>query len=510
MFKTIAKNIFSNYVGIAGSIVIAFVLSPFLVHTLGDTKYGVWSIISALTGYMALLDLGISSAIARYVSKYKAENDTKSLNTVIGSGLSIMLVVGACLLILSPLLASAMVSFFKFEGELGQQVYWLILISSVDIAIFISTAILVGSFYGFQRYEVINGVNLTIALLNACLFYLVLSKGYDIVAMGVIVLISKVIALIIYYYMLKRQEKSVEIDVRKTELETVKSIFSYSKYTFLSMLAMQLVYYSDAFVIGYFMSAAAITYYTIPWSLSEYSNKLIHAVANTFVPVFSEQDATEGNESIYKTYVSGTKFILMISNLLCIGVLAVGDYFIGLWMGEKYAVACSTILAIMFFTQLIKGPQLLSYSILLGTSNHKRFSYYNFAFSVLNLILSILLIQKYGLVGVAVATAFTQITFYGVLTPILTSRVVKFSIRDYLTKTYLRIVPSSILLYVVLKYLAHLNPPDTYSRLLGQALIGTIVYLISIYWLLLDKQERGFVADKFGSLIGRLNRASAQ
>jgi len=73
MFKTLAKNIFSNYVGVAGSIVIAFMLSPFLVHTLGDTKYGVWSILAALTGYMALLDLGISSAIARYVAKYPAE-----------------------------------------------------------------------------------------------------------------------------------------------------------------------------------------------------------------------------------------------------------------------------------------------------------------------------------------------------------------------------------------------------------------------------------------------------
>ena len=96
MFKTLTKNIFSNYVGIAGTIIIAFLLSPYLVHTLGDTKYGVWSVISALTGYMALLDLGISSAIAKYVAKYKALKDYKSLNTVLASGLLI------CLLYTSP------------------------------------------------------------------------------------------------------------------------------------------------------------------------------------------------------------------------------------------------------------------------------------------------------------------------------------------------------------------------------------------------------------------------
>ena len=72
------------------------------------------------------------------------------------------------------------------------------------------------------------------------------------------------------------------------------------------MVAMQLVYYSDAFVIGYFLSAAAITYYTIPWSLGEYTNKLTLAIAQTFVPVFSEQDATTGDKAIYSTYVTGT------------------------------------------------------------------------------------------------------------------------------------------------------------------------------------------------------------
>ena len=160
MLKTISKNIFSNYVGIAGAIIIAFMLSPFLVHSLGDTRYGVWSVVSALTGYMALLDLGVSSAMAKYVSKFKALKDYRSLNQVLASGLVIMLSAGTILLIFSPILASAVVSFFKFDGQLGESVRLLVIVGSVDIAIFVSTGILVGAFFGFQRYEIINAVNL--------------------------------------------------------------------------------------------------------------------------------------------------------------------------------------------------------------------------------------------------------------------------------------------------------------------------------------------------------------
>lgn len=493
VLKTISRNIFSNYVGIGGSIVIAFLLSPFLIHTLGDTNYGVWSVIAALTGYMALLDLGVSSAIAKYVSKYRALNDYQSLNKVMNTGLLILISVGVILILASPLIASGMVRFFGFESELGETVSKLIVVASIDIAIFVATNILVGAYYGFQRYEIINAVNLSVGIMKALAFYWALSNGYGLLAMGVIALISNILITSSLFLVLKKIEPQVRLNPVNASRESASSIFEYSKYTFLSMLAMQLVYYSDAFVIGYFLSAAAITIYTIPWSLSEYTNKLMLAVTQTFVPVFSEQDATQGNDAIYSTYITGTKFMLVLSNLVCLGVLADGDYFVSLWMGEKYAVQCSAILTVLFTTQLIKGPQLLSYSILLGTANHKRYSFYNFGFSILNLMLSIILVQKYGLIGVAVGTAITQITMYGVITPILTSRAINANLLDYFKQTYLRILPSSVLLFVLLKYFATIRTPDSYGVLLGQAGAATLIYLVTVYFTLLDSSERSVI-----------------
>ena len=504
ILKTISKNIFSNYVGIGGAIIIAFVLSPYLVHTLGDTKYGVWSVVSALTGYMSLLDLGISSAVAKYVAKYKALKDYRSINVVIGSSLVVLMTVAAILILVSPLLAKGMVGFFDFEGELGRTVHALIIVASIDIAIFVCTGVLMGAYYGFQRFEVTNAVNLSVGLFKALAFYLALSNGLGLFAMGVVSLLGNILAAILLFTTMRKFEPEVKLQPQAADRKTIRSIYDYSKYTFISMFAMQLVYYSDAFVIGYFLTAAAITIYTIPWSLSEYTNKLILAIAQTFVPVFSEQDATEGNEEIYRTYITGTKFMLLISNLLCIGILAVGDHFVGIWMGPRYAVECSLILSVLFITQLIKGPQLLSYSILLGTSNHRKFSMYNFGFSLLNLFLSIMLVQRFGLIGVAIGTAITQITFFGIVTPILTSRVINSSILDYLKQTYLRSIGPALLLYFSLKYLSGVAEPNTYGLLLLQAMGAAVVYLVSAYFLLLDSSERSIVLAAVQRLLGKI------
>jgi len=427
-----------------GAIAIAFVMSPFLVNTLGDTKYGIWSVMAALTGYMTLFDLGISSAVAKYVSRYKALNDYQSINRIFSSALVLLVIVGIILVSTSPFIASFVVRVFKIEPELRDVVYKLVMIGSIDVAVYVGSGVFLGSFYGFQKNEIVNGVILFIAIFRAIFWYLALTSGFDLLSMGIISLVGNTLAIFLLWYILNRTEPQVEVTTKYANKTTTASIFNYSKFTFITMLGMQLIYYSDAFVIGYFLTAAAITIYTIPWSLSEYSNKMILAVAQTFVPVFSEQEATE-DKALYNTYISGTKAVLVLSNLLCIGMLVLGDHFIGIWMGPRYAVECGTLLLIMFTTQLIKSPQLLSYSVLLGTSNHQRFSTYNLLFSFANLILSIFLVQKYVL-------------FYAIVTPILTSRVMNFSLFDYVKSTYLRIIPASILLFVILKYPYLTNP----------------------------------------------------
>lgn len=490
-----------------GAIVIAFMLSPFLVHTLGDTNYGIWSIISAFAGYMTLLDLGVSSAIAKYVSKYKALKDYKSLNVVFSSGLVIMSLVGLLLFAISPFLADIVVSTFKFDPGMQDTIHALVIVAAIDVAVFVASGVFYGAFFGFQRNEITNAAVLFTALFKAVVFYFVLTSGFGLLAMAVVSLIAHILAALLLALTLRRVEPKVIITTKYADKSTIFSIFNYSKFTFLTMLGLQLIYYSDAFVIGYFLSAAAITIYTIPWSLNEYSNKLIHAVAQTFVPVFSQQEATNERD-LYKTYLSGTKAVILLSNLLCIGVLTLGDEFIGIWMGPRYAVECSTLLTIMFTTQLFKSPQLISYSILLGTANHQKFATYNMAFSVANLILSIILVQKFGLIGVASATAITQILFYVVVTPILTSKVINFSLFDYIKQTYWRIAPASLILFAILSYFASQNPPTGYISLLGQALIGSAVYLVIAFWTLLNSEERQLALHYGGRLTNKvLHRA---
>src|SRR5437868_9224974 len=83
----IIKNISSSWFSLGINIVTGIFLSPFIVHHLGDTAFGLWILIFSVTGYYGLFDLGIRSSIVRYVAKFSATEDHAELNRLVNTAM---------------------------------------------------------------------------------------------------------------------------------------------------------------------------------------------------------------------------------------------------------------------------------------------------------------------------------------------------------------------------------------------------------------------------------------
>src|SRR4029077_16375870 len=92
------RNIGSNWVVTLITIAATYILRPFTIHVLGSTGYGTWTLITAMTGYMSLLALGVPMACVRYVSQHVAEGDPRAMNKAIGSCVGLYLMIGVAAL----------------------------------------------------------------------------------------------------------------------------------------------------------------------------------------------------------------------------------------------------------------------------------------------------------------------------------------------------------------------------------------------------------------------------
>ena len=86
------SGVLLSYCAIAIRNIVALLLIPFIISHLGISDYGVYSLVSALAGYLIVLEFGLANTTIRFLSVYKANNDKVKETEFISS---IVLIYGA-------------------------------------------------------------------------------------------------------------------------------------------------------------------------------------------------------------------------------------------------------------------------------------------------------------------------------------------------------------------------------------------------------------------------------
>src|SRR5439155_693530 len=91
---TMLRNVGSNWALTLVTVAVTYVLTPFVIHVLGRDGYGTWTLITAVTGYVSLMALGVPTACVRFLAQHVAERDTRQMNATIGSCAGLYLMIG--------------------------------------------------------------------------------------------------------------------------------------------------------------------------------------------------------------------------------------------------------------------------------------------------------------------------------------------------------------------------------------------------------------------------------
>src|SRR5215472_14291131 len=103
--KLLASGSALRAANLAGQIVVAFFLTPFVIHRLGDRMYGLWVLVGTFIGYYGLLDLGLGNAITRYVARALGKGDREECGTVFSTALQLYICLGVVVVALSAVFA---------------------------------------------------------------------------------------------------------------------------------------------------------------------------------------------------------------------------------------------------------------------------------------------------------------------------------------------------------------------------------------------------------------------
>ncbi len=402
--RHIARNVFSNWVATAANMAVGFFLSPFIVHRLGNEAYGVWVLAISSINYLALLDLGMRSSVLRFVSKGHTVGDHDASSSALSAALWVRLQISLLVLLLAGSLAYFFPVFFKVPLHLARGAQLAVLIIGVNMALTMSMGVFGGVLSALNRYDLQTAVTLVQVVIRVTGVVLVLRQGRGIVSVALCEFAAALVGNALLVILARRLYPQLRVLLRRPTLEVLRPLWSYSFYAFLTSVALQLVYQTDNLVVGSFVSTSAVTFYAIGNSLCRYTDQCTGGITTSFVPAASTFEAAGDASRLQALYRVGTRTVMAVSLPILVTLLVRGRTFIGLWMGPQYAAVSGTVLCILAVALIFAQANTTAFSIAFGTERHKKVARWAISEGIANLVLSVLLVRRFGIYGVAVGT----------------------------------------------------------------------------------------------------------
>jgi O-antigen/teichoic acid export membrane protein len=101
----VLRNASFNYLGAAASVGVMLLVTPIVVGHLGVAVYAIWVLAHRIVFYINFVDLGLYSAVVKYVAQLSGRGDTREMNRVIGATPTALSICGVVVFPLSRLIA---------------------------------------------------------------------------------------------------------------------------------------------------------------------------------------------------------------------------------------------------------------------------------------------------------------------------------------------------------------------------------------------------------------------
>ena len=495
--KTLIKNVLSNYTGVFTSALVGILLTPFIIHRIGNTSYGLWALFQSIFGYFGLLDLGFGISVVKYISEFTAKGEQKSINKYGSTIFFTYLGIGALSIVLSLLLAPFVRFAFHIPDEYSRVAFYAVIIGGLTTAVVFLMSFFINILSARQRYDLTNLLGIIRTLIYGVSVVFLLMHGFGLLSLFMLTLVLSVITLIIGYYVAVIKLKFVSIKLSLFNFKTLKFAYKYSVVAFLNSILGQINSSIGYIIISAVLTVKFVAFFAIASKINNVINQVMASIVSVTLPVFSSLWAVNDKEKIRFAYLEITKIVLIISLPVSMFVIIFSESIMNVWIGAGYHLAALSliILTIVFLIHFTGGY--ITNILLLGIGQHKALPVVNAFGVVANIIIGFALTKLielkygagYGVLGIPIAFVLLAFAIDMIFWPRYVNRFLELKHSIYilnLVKPVLFIIPITIIALLIKHYY---TPASIITLVFESALIGLTYW--SLYYLFgLTKDEK--------------------
>jgi O-antigen/teichoic acid export membrane protein len=495
---SLVRNVISNWGSYFCNALLGFFIAPFIVKHLGMSGYGVWSLVVSLTGYLGLLDLGVRGAVTRYVAKFHTRQEYDNMTRTVSAALLIFLLAGTVAIVVSASMLKPVISHFKIPREYERAAEIVVLLAGVNVAVSLVSGVFGGVVIGLQRFDISNVIEILTTLLRTAAIVFALKRGGGIVALAWIQLLFALALGIANAWAAWNYCPQLRLRLNGVRYDHLKLIISFSAFSFLLQSSSYMIYYTDSVVIGAFLPIGAVTLFAIAGNLMNYARGLIAGISSTITPFASSVEAKSGYAELRPFLLKAPRYASTLMLPIAVTFLIRGKSFIALWMGAEYASVSSIVLSILTIAWLLMAGNRIAGAVMLGISKHRAMVPVSIAEAFCNLGLSLLLVRKVGVIGVAWGTTIPNVAVHLLFWPWYVRRILGIPPWRYICSTWVR-PAASVLPFALVTYATERLWPAVNLRLFFFQVLCLLPFAVIGAWIVvMSAEERSTILRQHG------------
>ena len=411
MSKQIKLGTILGYFNILISSIVTLVYTPFMLKMMGQSEYGLYSLVSSVIAYLSVLDMGFGNAMIRFVSRSIAKNDDND-SKLNGIFLILYFIIGLIALIIGIVLLCNIELLFSKSltpNELGTaKVLMVILFSTVAISFPLSvfdSYIMVN-----ERYVYLRIMSIIKSLIVPIIMIPLLLLGFKSIAMCVVVSsVNLMYHIFMLIYCFCKLKMKISFDIKTYDKKLIKEVFAYSFFVFLNIIVDNVFKNTDQIILGSVSGTIAVSVYAIASQISNMNTQFSTIISGMFLPRITKVNEEKNSDDIISNiFIKTSRVQLFVMLLILSGFIIFGKMFINLWAGYEYIDAYYIVL-LLIGPAIVPLTQNICISVLQAKNMHQFRSIAYIILAIINVAISIPLAKMYGGIGAALGSAIATI-----------------------------------------------------------------------------------------------------
>lgn len=460
MKSNFLKSLFYSYGSVVITSLIGFITVPLSLNYFGKDLFGLFSITSDTLAYLALFNFGVPWATATIFAKLLSYQAQKAL---LFKALKLLLSLCFLMTILISIVAFTFPNWVHFIAQINQNIVpsaklfisvsIIFFIIRLPFSLFSQLLIFINRVYISKIIDVLSAI-LTISSLLLVIYFKLTIVQYAIIS-GFISLLPLLLSIVIFIKMWRIES----LFTLESESENVsyKHLMGSSFYFFLNGIGGLILWNTDSLVISHYLGLGETAEYAVMFKFFTMLFMVITQLMNIINPLYPKFLKEGKLNFLTKLFDNTARIFPILGGFIFIMMFGFFRDFVMLWTHSTTIFIGSLSCFAMGLYCYFLCSSIVPYWVIVSLNYSKEIYKLTLLEAIVNLMLSIYLVNKIGIAGVVLGTLIAHVLTMFILVPIKLDRLIpnlfKFDFIYVFKHIIFAITPVSIMIYLLNGYI---------------------------------------------------------